>query len=183
MHIDISDPINNAEKTCQTVLNISYGLLARARHLCQLLLARHNWNQRKLIRRKLNGHIRVLGLVCVSVCTYKFITPALPVCTHFIYIYWTTCKNTHIRTLLQNLLNFEAEQFEIVKVIEAIRLCGAIARCPFRHLLFSVHFSPTSYRSSSLCMGNWYCKTKQAKQHSRNYFNAKGDTKLDRTSC
>lgn len=98
MHIDISDPINNAEKTCQTVLNISYGLLARARHLCQLLLARHNWNQRKLIRRKLNGHIRVLVLVCVSVCTYKFITPALPVCTHFIYIYWTTCKNTHTHT-------------------------------------------------------------------------------------
>jgi len=60
------------------------------------------------------------------------------ICTHI----WTTCKNSHTQAPtqipLQELLNFEAEQFQIVKVNEAIKLSLSLCLClcsfPFKCL-------------------------------------------------
>lgn len=58
---------------------------------------------------------------CALVCMYVHTNLLHPLCQCAPILY-TFIEHTHTHTPLQNLLNFEAEQFEIVKVIEAIRL-------------------------------------------------------------
>lgn len=145
----IADPINNAEKTCQTILNISCGLLCPCQTFVSIIIGSAQLKPTQIDSKKTKWTHRYI---------YKFITPSLSYMRQFFSIVFIEqLVNTHIHThtltniIYSNLWTLEPKQFQIVKVNEAIKL-WAPAAC----LLSLIH---SHHHEKAGC--KWNCKTKQ----------------------